>query len=93
MGIIVIRDLPPEYAACRERLLKLSYKFAHLDENVRESYSDPTTKYRSIYSIQYKSLINSLSALVGPMEKYAVPHLSSFALSHFIVGDNEWKAR
>ncbi|KAF8807665.1 Clavaminate synthase-like protein [Phlegmacium glaucopus] len=45
LGIIVIRDLPPEYAACRERLLKLSYKFAHLDENVRESYSDPTSKY------------------------------------------------
>jgi len=49
LGIIVIRDLPPEYAACRERLLKLSYKFAHLAESVRESYSDPFSKYRSVY--------------------------------------------
>ena len=50
LGIIVVRDLPPEYPAYRERLLKLSYKFANLDENVRESYSDPTSKYRSIHS-------------------------------------------
>jgi hypothetical protein len=46
LGLIVVRDLPPEYPAYRERLLKLSYKFAQLDENVRESYSDPTSKYR-----------------------------------------------
>jgi len=45
LGIIVVRDLPPEYAACRERLLRLSYKFSQLDENVRESYSDPSSKY------------------------------------------------
>jgi len=45
LGIILVRDLPPEYAACRERLLKLSYNFAHLDEKVRESYADPTSKY------------------------------------------------
>jgi hypothetical protein len=52
LGIIVIRDLPPEYPAYRERLLKLSYKFAHLDENVRESYSDPTSKYRFVLSLR-----------------------------------------
>ena len=49
LGIIVVRDLPPEYPAYRERLLKLSYKFAHLDENVRESYSDSTSKYRFVH--------------------------------------------
>jgi hypothetical protein len=64
LGIIVVRDLPPEYLAYRERLLKLSYKFAHLDENVRESYSDPTSKYRFVLSFRslghYYSIISQL---------------------------------
>jgi len=47
LGIIVIRDLPPIYAGYRERLLTLAYKFAALDENTREQYADPATKYRS----------------------------------------------
>jgi hypothetical protein len=42
----VVRDLPPIYAVYRERLLKLAYKFATLDENTREQYADPATKYR-----------------------------------------------
>ncbi|PPQ64743.1 hypothetical protein CVT26_002687 [Gymnopilus dilepis] len=45
LGIIVVRDLPAEYPVYRERLLKLAYHFAHLDETVRESYSDPSSKY------------------------------------------------
>lgn len=45
LGIIVIRDLPPEFLNYRERLLKLAFRFGHLDEAVREKHSDPTTKY------------------------------------------------
>ncbi|KAF7784578.1 hypothetical protein Agabi119p4_743 [Agaricus bisporus var. burnettii] len=45
LGIIIVRDLPPEYSTYRERLLKLSYQFAHLPENVREKYSHPASKY------------------------------------------------
>jgi len=45
LGIIVVKDLPPIYAVYRERLLKLGYKFATLDENIREQYADPATKY------------------------------------------------
>ncbi|KAJ7785888.1 Clavaminate synthase-like protein [Mycena metata] len=45
LGIIVVRDLPPAYAAYRERLLKLAYAFAALDESVRERYADPHSRY------------------------------------------------
>ncbi|KAF9458723.1 Clavaminate synthase-like protein [Collybia nuda] len=45
LGIVIIRDLPPAYPAYRERLLRLAYRFANLDENVREKYADPTSRY------------------------------------------------
>ncbi|KAF8640803.1 hypothetical protein AX17_000452 [Amanita inopinata Kibby_2008] len=45
LGIIIVRDLPPTYPAYRERLLRLAYKFAKLDSNVRERYTDPSTRY------------------------------------------------
>ncbi|KAJ7042654.1 Clavaminate synthase-like protein [Mycena alexandri] len=45
LGIIIVRDLPPAYAAYRERLLKLAYAFATLDEPVRERYADPHSRY------------------------------------------------
>ncbi|KAJ7169475.1 Clavaminate synthase-like protein [Mycena filopes] len=45
LGIIVVRDLPPEYAAYRERLLKLAHAFASLEEPVREQYADPQSRY------------------------------------------------
>jgi hypothetical protein len=46
LGVILIKDLPEEYPKLRERLLLLAYNFAHLDEPVRERYSDPSTHYR-----------------------------------------------
>ncbi len=46
LGIIIVRDLPPSYAAYRQRLLTLAYKFAKLDENVREQYTDASSSYR-----------------------------------------------
>lgn len=46
LGIILIKDLPEEYSELRERLLLLAFKFAHLEESVREKYSDPSTHYR-----------------------------------------------
>lgn len=52
LGIVIIRDLPAEYASYRERLLRLAYQFGQLDGSVRERYSDPVSKYRfvSIFS-------------------------------------------
>jgi hypothetical protein len=50
LGIIVVRDLPPEYQGYREELLKLAYHFGNLDENVRERYTDPDSKYRFVIS-------------------------------------------
>ena len=46
LGIIVVRDLPLQYITYRERLLKYAYKFAKLDETVREKYADPGSRYR-----------------------------------------------
>jgi len=51
LGIIVIRDLPPEYQVYREELLKLAFHFGNLDEDVRERYSDPDSKYRFVISL------------------------------------------
>uniref|UniRef100_A0A0W0FAK2 Clavaminate synthase-like protein n=1 Tax=Moniliophthora roreri TaxID=221103 RepID=A0A0W0FAK2_MONRR len=45
LGIIVVRDLPPEYVGYKERLLKLAYKFANLDEATREKYTDAASRY------------------------------------------------
>ncbi|GBE78406.1 Clavaminate synthase-like protein [Sparassis latifolia] len=45
LGILVIRDLPPIYAAARERLLKLAYRFANLDPQTREHFADPKSRY------------------------------------------------
>jgi hypothetical protein len=46
LGIILVKDLPPVYPVYRERLLKLAYKFAHLDEDVKNKYVDPGSLYR-----------------------------------------------
>lgn len=45
LGLIVVRGLPHEYTKKRERLLKLAYKFAQLDDAQRERYSDPSSCY------------------------------------------------
>ncbi|KAF7310575.1 RIC1 domain-containing protein [Mycena chlorophos] len=46
LGIIVVRDLPPEYAGYRERLLKLAHAFAtKLDDRAREQYVDARSRY------------------------------------------------
>ena len=95
LGIIVVRDLPPEYPAYRERLLKLSYKFAHLDENIRESYSDPTSKYRFVHSfrplVYHYSIIFQLWMVPWKSMESLVYHHSHYLI--FMVGDNEWQAR
>jgi hypothetical protein len=46
LGIVVVKDLPPTYAAQRTRLLQFAYKFAQLDEPVREKYVDVRSHYR-----------------------------------------------
>ncbi|KAK7468550.1 hypothetical protein VKT23_003055 [Stygiomarasmius scandens] len=45
LGIILICGLPETYKSYRERLLKLAYKFAHLDSDVREKYTDASSRY------------------------------------------------
>ncbi|KNZ79621.1 putative iron/ascorbate oxidoreductase, partial [Termitomyces sp. J132] len=45
LGIIIVRDLPASYASQREKLLKFAYKFAKLDESIREKYTNPASNY------------------------------------------------
>ncbi|KAI0735482.1 Clavaminate synthase-like protein [Earliella scabrosa] len=45
LGIVIVRDLPPNYAPARERLLRLAYRFANLDPTTREKYADPKSRY------------------------------------------------
>ncbi|KAF8912930.1 hypothetical protein CPB84DRAFT_1700490 [Gymnopilus junonius] len=79
LGIIVVRDLPAEYPLYRERLLKLAYQFGHLDEAVRESYSDPPSKYRFGWS-HGKEIMNGLpDTLKGSY--YANPIVKDTAVS------------
>jgi hypothetical protein len=46
LGIILVRDLPPEYPELRARMLKLAHAFSQLDESVREKYADTKSRYR-----------------------------------------------
>jgi hypothetical protein len=68
LGIILVRDLPPEYLKLRERLLKLAHAFARLDETVREKYADTKSSYRFDSPLMLITG-SSLPALGGPMER------------------------
>lgn len=51
LGIIVVRDLPKTYGGSRERLLRLAYQFANLNECVRERFADERSRYRYGFAI------------------------------------------
>lgn len=57
LGIVIVRDLPPAYVGYREKLLKLAYRFAKLNENVREKYADPASRYRCARFIRGTSIL------------------------------------
>ena len=46
LGLIIVTDLPPEYITARERLLKLGYHFAKLEDGLKEGLVDPQSRYR-----------------------------------------------
>ncbi|KAL7423916.1 hypothetical protein Q5752_001501 [Cryptotrichosporon argae] len=45
LGIILVRDLPPEFPVLRERLFRLAHRFANLPEATRERFARPDTSY------------------------------------------------
>lgn len=51
LGIIVVKDLPSDYSAKRERLLKLADRFASLSESVKDKYVDSKSRYRCVSSL------------------------------------------
>ncbi|KAF8973852.1 Clavaminate synthase-like protein [Flammula alnicola] len=95
LGIIVVRDLPAAYPEYRERLLKLAYQFGHLDEGVRESYSDPTSKYSFGWS-HGKEIMNGKpdtlkgSYYANPIVEDAIVPTEERALFPEYYGRNIW---
>lgn len=45
LGLIIVTDLPKEYPALRERLLKIAYEFAALDEAAKQTCVDASSRY------------------------------------------------
>ncbi|RDB28359.1 hypothetical protein Hypma_015164 [Hypsizygus marmoreus] len=98
LGIIVVRDLPPSYAAQRERLLKLASEFARLDEGAREKYADPASRYSFGWS-HGKEIMNGKPDLLkgsyyaNPVvETPTVPEEQRIAYPEYY-GRNIWPAK
>ncbi|WRT67106.1 uncharacterized protein IL334_004072 [Kwoniella shivajii] len=45
LGIVVISDLPDEFPILREKMFRLSHKFATLPEDVKEQFAKPDVSY------------------------------------------------
>lgn len=94
LGIIILRDLPDEYQAYRHSLLNLAYRFARLDHNVRESYSDPSSKYRYVHE-HFRNpdlLLSLVTALAGPMARHVHSPLIHTG-NKFFLGNYERQTR
>ena len=66
LGIVIVRDLPPNYAPARERLLRLAYRFANLDPTTREKYADPKSRYRLVpFYVHYLRLSSHSDLVLG----------------------------
>ncbi|KZT36037.1 Clavaminate synthase-like protein [Sistotremastrum suecicum HHB10207 ss-3] len=45
LGLIIVKDLPQKYKELRESTLLLADRFAALDEQTKEKYTDPASQY------------------------------------------------
>lgn len=45
LGLIILRDLPPQFAQLREDAMRSAARFASLPESTREKYTDPASSY------------------------------------------------
>ncbi|PBL00949.1 Clavaminate synthase-like protein [Armillaria gallica] len=88
LGIIIIKDLPPSYAVYRQRLLTLAYKFAKLDENVREQYTDASSSYSFGWSHGKEIMNGKPDVLKGSY--YANPLIDSPSASISVQHRTEW---
>ncbi|KAF8649881.1 hypothetical protein AX16_005643 [Volvariella volvacea WC 439] len=98
LGIIIVRDLPSEYKAYRERLLKLSYKFAKLPEDVREKYTHAASRYSFGWSHGKEIMNGKPDTLKGSY--YANPTVDEPTISETernaypeYYGNNIWPAK
>lgn len=94
---MIVRDLPPAYLGYRERLLKLAYNFAKLDENIREKYADPASRYRCVFEDLSSSITLDLvilcAVLGGRTARYVKFSLRARMFSCLVLGNNEWETR
>ncbi|KAH8100481.1 Clavaminate synthase-like protein [Cristinia sonorae] len=95
LGIIIVHDLPSSFVTYRERLLKLAYNFAHLDESVREKYADPKTRYSFGWSHGKEIMNGKPDTLKGSyyanpvVDSPSVPEKMKQASPEYY-GDNIW---
>lgn len=62
LGIIIITDLPPQFAALRTELLEFSNKFARMSEDRKEKYADEESSYSCKYNLLYPSVPHVLES-------------------------------
>ncbi|KAL7408928.1 Clavaminate synthase-like protein [Mrakia frigida] len=62
LGIVIVEDLPPNFPALREKLLRLSNSFASLPEEVREKYAREESLYSFGWSMG-KEVMNGVPDL------------------------------
>ncbi|KAF8634434.1 hypothetical protein AX15_000884 [Amanita polypyramis BW_CC] len=95
LGILIVRDLPPVYSSYRERLLKLAYRFAKLDPDVREKYTDPSSRYSFGWS-HGKEIMNGKpdvlkgSYYANPLVDYPTVPVEEVKLYPEYYGKNIW---
>lgn len=59
LGLIIVKDLPHQYKELRSTFLRLIDRFAHLDEDERNKYSDASSYYRYAYRLPFIQDINN----------------------------------
>ncbi|KAI5123709.1 hypothetical protein M0805_000303 [Coniferiporia weirii] len=97
LGIIIVKDLPSDFALKRQRLLKLADRFANLEESTREKYVDSESRYSFGWSHGKEIMNGKPDTLKGSY--YANPLVDSPAVSPLekqmypeYYGNNIWPA-
>lgn len=98
LGIVIVKDLPEEYARYRERLLTLAFKFANLSDDAREKYVDASSKYSFGWSHGKEIMNGKPDTLKGSYYANPVvdkPDVSEEQRAAFpeYYGENIWPAR
>jgi len=62
LGILIVKDLPHEYANLRHQALIKAFEFANLPDAIRERYADPSSRFQFGWSLG-KEIMNGRADL------------------------------